>query len=1488
MIEGAVDGTITEDQADLYYLGIYDMLALYPYDDTMNLAEYIVELGSKDYATVEDKYCIYPLAAAMTHGQIEMLQYNGMGQMVTFLYNNENILKEFDKYADGINELIGEHKTDGENSISVWDGVDKSLFESNIAMTKNTILEQSAGRINDDVKKPYGVQTWLSDVQYKLNLATGILGGVNAVITVGTMIYTHTITSSFTAAACIAYAGSGGAVAAVLGYTGWMMITMASWLGAAAFALLIIVPLVNLLIEHLEKDAMDYAAIPLYAVDANNGKACLYSVVMGSNGKAGDVSAGMGKPAGRWEWRSDEYYLNLRFEQDQRPRWNALYYTLDPEAGSPICLDDNGECFTVQYNDISVPKGKEALKTFNEDTAANMNAYVLQDDATGIYMFYTTEDSLAKINKPKDCTDEESKYISKVMLSVGESETEAKTNLTVAGYKVVDANLTPGRDKNYTYLGYKPQTTKDQAATDLRIATQTTQPAMNYGSAGYGNVGSLKNGDSLYYSSYTQVGEPITTDFMVVNDISEVKEGYEPIAAFGGLPYNFNRELDYELNSLLDMNDCSLFELSSEKVQEKLGKPVYVYFRPSKTYSKAEIEKDGGTAQEYVSGIALYEILPHEGGLNNWKINNYIDYINYYAEKVGAEVYENNLLNGVKYERRWRDELGGYKIGEPRSFFLVTKTYDPKRAIYDIKSYTSAPSSSGLPNFIGSTSTGAYAATEVMLAAVSSKINSTSKYLTTFYGYTPTHDYLNFIEGMDYDSFDHTNSELKMLPEDFEQADYWKDAPYSKIYQNYRDHVTREYTYLRCKNIYIEGAADNKNPLTPKEIAFTDTPVENLSNGKVMTLSGESVESEGFVSVQDVRTPNADSPHNLGFRREDGVSNEQYIYIKRKPVEKAYIASVSVGAFDVSKAAGEGAEPSVKEAYSKMGYDNCIQQLLSSCTDEILPYNLCVFNASNYACIEGFTDTLVSETELQENLIFEVLKSDYGKKLVSVRNQIIGKRVVTIYDKNIGAKINEEMTYNWQLSEKAETKTANFAYVGVSRTDSPSKAVTSLLRFKANEGKDPHETIYVDGNQYTLCGGKIRDVFLGVYYLYQSYDSGAGSPITAVDFGIVPFMNGADTALYAEESGVSIKDKSAISLGSGYSSNYIYCYSNDDTEYIDAIYIGTGDNVFDACSELLAAGAKQAVLYDVRHNTRTGDKKQGEVEYTFIGYSRSKATRRKGEIKKARGVRDIIFVRVEDENGIAPEKIELNGLIYTPAVNSSGLAVPINAADGMYIYCYKDGNPNNEMPLLNKIGICERDRVPDTNELWENILTNSGKRYNLNEGIVTFKDGTNFLTDMFYFTTSVTPITEEIIKTIPVLIFAYAFSDKLEELLPNAFFVGIGFAVLENLVLLTQNIGSVTLFWAITRGFSSGLIHGICTGMVGICISFVKKKRKLFFCGPIATLDLAIVYHSIFNSLVQGPEYIQNYIGFAMPIATYIPIVYFVRKRRKDEAKEIE
>ena len=153
--------------------------------------------------------------------------------------------------------------------------------------------------------------------------------------------------------------------------------------------------------------------------------------------------------------------------------------------------------------------------------------------------------------------------------------------------------------------------------------------------------------------------------------------------------------------------------------------------------------------------------------------------------------------------------------------------------------------------------------------------------------------------------------------------------------------------------------------------------------------------------------------------------------------------------------------------------------------------------------------------------------------------------------------------------------------------------------------------------------------------------------------------------------------------------------------------------------------------------------------------------------------------------------------------------------------------------------------------------------------------------DFFYLTTSVTPIAEELLKSIPVFVFALLISEKLEDMLPIAFFVGIGFAIMENLILLTQNFGEVTLFWSLIRGFSSGLMHGICTGMVGICVSFIRKKKKLFYCGILAAFDLAIVYHAIFNATVQANQIWLNYVGFALPVMTYISILVFLRKNQK-------
>lgn len=150
--------------------------------------------------------------------------------------------------------------------------------------------------------------------------------------------------------------------------------------------------------------------------------------------------------------------------------------------------------------------------------------------------------------------------------------------------------------------------------------------------------------------------------------------------------------------------------------------------------------------------------------------------------------------------------------------------------------------------------------------------------------------------------------------------------------------------------------------------------------------------------------------------------------------------------------------------------------------------------------------------------------------------------------------------------------------------------------------------------------------------------------------------------------------------------------------------------------------------------------------------------------------------------------------------------------------------------------------------------------------------------DLLYVTTTITPVTEEIVKAIPVLVFALLFTDDREKLMTIAFAAGIGFAMFENMVILVQNIESVTIGWAVIRGFSTALMHGVCTAAVGYGMSFIRKRRKLFYSGTFALLVMASIYHGIFNMLVQSD---YKYFGFVLPAATYIPILLQMYGRNK-------
>ena len=159
-----------------------------------------------------------------------------------------------------------------------------------------------------------------------------------------------------------------------------------------------------------------------------------------------------------------------------------------------------------------------------------------------------------------------------------------------------------------------------------------------------------------------------------------------------------------------------------------------------------------------------------------------------------------------------------------------------------------------------------------------------------------------------------------------------------------------------------------------------------------------------------------------------------------------------------------------------------------------------------------------------------------------------------------------------------------------------------------------------------------------------------------------------------------------------------------------------------------------------------------------------------------------------------------------------------------------------------------------------------------------------FRGDMVYVTTTISPISEEILKALPVLYFALVFSDDRDTLLSISFADGIGFAILENAYILTQNIEAVSAQWALARVIGATLVHGAGTAAVGLGMSYVRKRRKLFICGTFALLTAAITFHGIFNVFIQSQ---YSIVSLLFPSLVYALVVMaeFYRREDQKEAK---
>lgn len=153
-----------------------------------------------------------------------------------------------------------------------------------------------------------------------------------------------------------------------------------------------------------------------------------------------------------------------------------------------------------------------------------------------------------------------------------------------------------------------------------------------------------------------------------------------------------------------------------------------------------------------------------------------------------------------------------------------------------------------------------------------------------------------------------------------------------------------------------------------------------------------------------------------------------------------------------------------------------------------------------------------------------------------------------------------------------------------------------------------------------------------------------------------------------------------------------------------------------------------------------------------------------------------------------------------------------------------------------------------------------------------------------YYSSNIGPIVEELVKAIPVLIYAFVKKPNRQDLLESGLSVGVGFAIIENAYYMARYPEKITVFAALFRGIGAGMMHGITAMAVGFGISLILTKKKLFLTGTLTFMSMAMTYHSIYNMLVQSK---YQLLGFAMPIITFTAfLIFYLRYTKYQEPNE--
>ena len=1287
---------VEREDSDFLYLSAYEMLNEYNFSSETKLGDWFVSLGKKSSDKI-DLMQLYPVVEAMGKCQASIASSGGFVSAVLNLAenkHNEDMDDALDKAEKKIKDL-----TDKE-AFDIWENNDGEIENSTIAFTSDAVRKSTAenalGRKSNWEKKKETIQ----EIEKIANLVMGIMFAalpvLQAVLTLAVVV------TKIMAATCIAVAA---------------LNTMCVWLLAVVSFLNACLPYISLIImiasitavvtiyvkEYIMGDKVHIdkqSAKPDFIFDSQEKKDetldIRYKSVRNNSGEVSDINCGC------------QVY------------WCLLAYTTDERAGEPICADDSGNIFKCVTGDTVSPSGYDFIRFFGERNAADCNTYCKKNKVGGIYIYYRTESSVQEENvSPKQETqpageqpeqqepEEEKNYLADIIVCTGKNVAEAKAKISrhSGKYYVYDYNLSPDCEQA-TFIGYTMTTNRSKAITDLRVApyigVSQQSDKMMLGDIEYvrvdilgayityGDEKSKPQADCLYYTKEKEAGEPILADGLhAVTSASQIKNGWEPVSVFSGMPYDFNTALvddDYaDPTAIAWLNDKVITTVSGYKgaddESEVLNNHRYVNL-----YTESDKMYTSGT--KYLSGLFLI------GGYNTfdnaWTHSDDEEYCEKFRDEYVAKEYRTgicgtNLLESLSVAKYvcWNGM---------QSYLCYNWSYSPKRALYNIEAYQGDNYSTSLN----------YTMTKVDdSGAVQNYVSATCLYQQCFglgnaRFIRPTNNYVNaFGSGLGIYNFEksiYDDGYTQTMPENIK-------CGYNKI-------------QFLPTGLYVTGHQNGQKALTLDDVVFsTKCYTAKGEDGKLsVTLSGEktlggNTPQGAFHGVCDMKNPRSTKPFNLstpdyyydGDFRAKG--NEFYIYISGTKLSKRrYITSLSIGAFsrDQYKSTNPNATKDELKAVDGIVEGTAMSAAASACSDEVLVYNIA--------------------TDSQGDAWYNHQKD--------------GKAINEAPEDKPAAYIGISRTDAGVSTDENNTK---------------QRPITGVLLYLLNDSTAPNE-VEIDSVKYYCAGVSTPLTMKGKkYFLYYSYSKGAfpGEPIEEITIDNIPIINGYATNVCGDKN-------CNAPYGNPEQTNFIHVkYERDPrTDFFNKIYIGQGDTARAAQCDLLTNGCLEYIDMDanlgVAGNSVYIGFRRGHLDLDEIN---SKSTEKLREKERRTQLQEAIYdIIITDDEPYHEEGIVRNNIYYKPVSNKN-----LTASMGHRLYMYyaspwyserynKTTGASTLLPqdvysgYYTHFALAQYDRVPYNSSLagttktensvkpWEYVVLADGSRAaDLNEGTIAFK-----------------------------------------------------------------------------------------------------------------------------------------------------------------------